>query len=97
MTIGRFRNGTQNVDESGTAEALVAANTYVASVSMKARDGNAGNIYLGDSTVDSTTPPVTPGTVISVSDERGGAINLADIFVDADTNDDDVDFWYILL
>ena len=95
MPVGRFKSGTQNVDVAGTAEALVATDTYVKSVGCKARDGNTGDIYIGDSTIDNPGPPVPPGQSIEVSDDDGIEFNLADIYVDAANNDDDVDFWYL--
>ena len=95
MAIGRCRTGFQDVVSAGTAEALVSTDTYVVSVTMKARAGNSGNLFLGNSTVSSSDSPVTAGSVITLEDS-GHAFNLADIYVDAASSGDDLDFWYLL-
>jgi hypothetical protein len=95
MPVGNFKSGFQTVASAGTAESLVATNTYVHGVTIRARSANTGNAFVGDSTVDSATDaPLTPGDVVSVSHPRV-EFNLADVFVDVAVSGETVDFWYL--
>ncbi len=97
-------SGQQDVAAAGTAEALVASTVayrYVREVTIKAKPGNAGNMYVGNDNANDVTStngyPLAPGDSISFSfvnfpgsgDER---IDLNSIYVDADTSADDVQF-----
>tara|TARA_Y100000310_G_scaffold181482_1_gene181436 strand:+ start:845 stop:1183 length:339 start_codon:yes stop_codon:yes gene_type:complete len=80
-------NGQNTVAAAGTAEAL-AGSTSILGVTIKALRTNTGNIYVGDSSVDSTN-----GFVL----RRGSSVflafdNLADIYIDADTSGEGVSY-----
>ena len=47
--------GTKDVTTAGTAVALVASSTPCKTVHIRAKSGNTGAVYIGGSTVDSTT------------------------------------------
>ena len=86
-TVG---NGQKTVTAAGTAEAL-AASTSIHSVTIKALAGNTNNVYVGDSSVDSTNGFVLDsGESISLDID-----NLADVYIDTDTNGEGVSFIYV--
>lgn len=97
------KSGLQGVASAGTAEALLAASTVVRKVILRAPAGNTGAVFIGDSTVDSSSGYVlSPGeeTTLEFRDPDRGDIgaylpfDLADIYVDAANNDDEVGFLY---
>ena len=81
------------VTTGGTAVAL-SASRRVRSVSIRAKAGNTGQVYVGGSDVDST---VNDGLDAgeSISFDSVGWMDLADIFIDADTNGEGVDFYAV--
>ncbi len=86
-TPSTLRNGRKTVAVAGTAEAL-AASTAILAVTVKALRTNTNNIYVGTSSVTSAN-----GFVLS----RGSSVsfafdNLADIFINADTNGEGVTY-----
>lgn len=95
-----IKTGTQYVASAGTAEALQAASKLVTSVLIVRDPGNAGTVYIGDSTVDSTSgiPLTAEVPAVEITPQRFGRtaaeIDLADIYVDAATNADGVIFSY---
>tara|TARA_Y100000310_G_scaffold345002_1_gene461092 strand:- start:6983 stop:7267 length:285 start_codon:yes stop_codon:yes gene_type:complete len=92
--LGKLRSGTANLTGAGTAQAIVTTSTVASGLVFRARDGNTGNLYVGDSTIDNTGPPITPGTAIGFSDKS--EFDLADIYFDGGTTNDDLDFWYMV-
>ncbi|NIR31662.1 MAG: hypothetical protein GWN84_20590 [Gammaproteobacteria bacterium] len=84
------RNGEKLVATAGTAVTLVGASTIVKSgVRIKARKGNTGTVYIGDSNVDSTNGyPLEPGESEFVEIE-----DLQSIYIDADNNSDGVRYF----
>jgi hypothetical protein len=81
-------NGQKTVTAAGTAEALGAATTLYSGVSVKALATNTNDIYVGSSAVDDTNGYVlSAGEAVFV--ENG---DLANIFIDADTNSEGVSF-----
>lgn len=82
----------KTVAASGTAEPLVGIATPAKLVEITGLPTNAGNAYIGDSTVDATT---NPGIVLSPGQVYGITIsNIANIYVDVDTNGEGVSFNY---
>ena len=96
MPVGNIKSAIKAVAAAATPEALVAAATYVVSVTIKANDTNTNDVFVGDSTVDNagTFPPLSPGTVITIGHSYD--FNLADIFVAVAVNGEGVGIWYIL-
>ena len=86
-------SGEAIVTTGGTAVALSAARR-VRSVLIRAKAGNTGLLYVGGSDVDST---VNDGLDAgeSISFDSVGWMDLADIFIDADTNGEGVDFYAV--
>lgn len=87
-------SGEKTVAAAGTAEALVASSQRVKSVVIIAKAANTGQVYLGGSDVASTTNDGLDARE-SVTIEGVGWFDLADIFVDADTNAEGVDFYAV--
>ena len=88
-----FLAGEKTVTAAGTAEALAAANR-VKSVAIIARTGNTGQVYIGGSDVASTTNDgLDAGETLS--SEAVGWLDLADIYLDVDTNGEGVDFYAV--
>ena len=89
-----------NVDVAGTQEAISSSNVYTPWIEVYAPEGNAGNVYLGNSDVDNTWIPLLPGSMKAYSANElgslgsGDQINLADWYVDADNNNDDLIIQY---
>jgi hypothetical protein len=87
-TVG---NGQKTVASAGTAEVL-ATNTTIKSVTIKALLANTNNVYVGDSSVDSSNGfELDAGESISLDIN-----NLADIYIDVDTNGEGVSYIYIV-
>lgn len=81
------RNGQKTVAAAGTAEAI-SGSVAVNGVIVQALAGNAGNVFVGDSSVDSTNGfELQPGQATSVAID-----NLNKVYVDAANNDDGVCF-----
>ena len=78
-------SGQKSVTTAGTAVAL-ASSTEIISVVIKAKSGNTGNIYVGDSTVDSSTGYILgPGDAVSFD-----MTDLAAVYIDSDVNGEGV-------
>jgi len=81
-------NGQKTVTTAGTAEALASSQELVSGVRIKALSGNAGNIYVGDSSVDSSN-----GFVLGAGEEIFVEIDdLAKVYIDADNNGEGVSY-----
>ena len=80
-------NGQKTVTTAGTAETL-ASSTSVRSVCIKALHGNTNNVYVGDSSVDSSNGYVLDSGETLCIDIQ----NLATIYIDTDTNGEGVSY-----
>ena len=86
--------GEKTVTAAGTAEALIAATKRAKAVTIIAKVGNTGQVYVGGSDVASTTNDgLAAGESISV--EAYTWMDLADIYLDADTNGEGADFYAV--
>lgn len=86
--------GEKTVAAAGTAEKLVAASQRVKAVTMTAKTGNIGQVYVGGSDVASTTNDgLDAGETLSI--EAVGWMDLANLYIDADTNGEGVDFYAV--
>lgn len=80
-------NGRKTVTSAGTAEAL-SGSTFVKTVCIKPLSTNSNNIYIGNSSVTSTTGyPLPSGESISIDIN-----NLNKIYLDVDTNGEGVSY-----
>ena len=84
----------KTVSAAGTAEGLSASSQRVKSVTVIAKTGNTGQVYVGGSDVaSSTNDGLAPGDVLEVPAE--GWLDLADVYVDVDTNGEGVDYYAV--
>jgi hypothetical protein len=80
-------NGQKDVAAAGTAEAL-GGPTAIVSVTIKALGDNTGNIYVGDSSVDSSNGFILePGDSVSLDID-----DLSDVYIDAQVNGEGVSY-----
>ncbi len=87
-------SGEKTVTVAGTAEAL-ASTQQVKSVTIIAKAGNSGQVYVGASDVDNTTNDgLDAGEVLSF-DAHG--VDLADLFIDVDNSGEGVDFYAVVV
>lgn len=90
--------GSETVDASGTAQSLVGSSTDAQMLFVQAKTGNTGAIYFGDSAVDKTTSKQTTllqSQAITISADGGYKLDINEFWIDADNNDDGVDFLYL--
>jgi hypothetical protein len=90
-------NGYKDVASAGTALPLSATSQTAVWLIVQANSGNAGDVYIGDSTVSSTTAPgIEPGDSIPFGRNEGFEdYNLRNLYVDCETgNTDGVTFIY---
>ena len=87
-------SGEKTVTATGTAEALVSASQRAKAVTIIAKTGNTGQVYIGGSDVATTTNDgLDAGETLSI--EAVGWLDLADVFLDVDTNGEGVDFYAV--
>jgi len=80
------------VAAAGTRVALVSASKRVKSVVIIAKAANAGQVYIGGSDVDNAVNDgLDAGESLTI--QAVGWFDLTDIYIDADTNNDGVDFY----
>lgn len=85
-----MKSGQKAVAAANTAEALVATSTPCLSVTVKAKHANTNMIYVGASDVTSSNGFVLDaGEAVTVDID-----NVADVYIDADTNGEGVSFIY---
>ena len=93
-----IKSSSKTVTTAGTAERLTAAALWVTGLTLTAKTGNVGNIFLGDSDVDNTAAPLIPGDEISTQSPVIGGVSvpfdLYEIFIDSAQNGEGVNFWY---
>lgn len=93
------------VATSGTRVPLSATSLKVSYLMIQRDPSNAGNIYLGDSTVTasngivvgSSSPSIAMSADDTEADEDKGYFDLADMYIDAANNGDKVRIAYIAL
>lgn len=105
MVVGIVKSGGVAVASAGTRVAFSSTRLEVTWIKIVARqvDGttNTGAVFIGDNTVSNSSEPNIPaGEVIEIFAQKGPdgmdiPFDLADVFVDADTNADGVSFWYL--
>lgn len=84
-----IQNGFVDLVTPGTAVALGAATTIVR-VTVQAKSGNVGTIYIGGSNVDNTNgPELLPGKAATIEID-----DLSSVFIDGTDGGDGVVYWY---
>jgi hypothetical protein len=93
-----FYSGTKTVAVAGTAEALVAVKTMCTWAVIQPLAANTNNVYIGDSTVSSSNGiwlDSDLGQSLTIPESSAPLPwNLADIYVDVDTDGEGVVFFY---
>lgn len=80
--------GQKNVTTAGTAVQITTTNTGIHTVVVRAKIANTGKIYVGASTVSSTTGlELGPGDAITVTTG-----NLANIYLDCSVSGEGVTY-----
>ena len=84
----------KTVASTGTAVALVSASQRVKSVTIIAKAANTNNIFVGGSDVDvNTNDGLAAGDTLEIPALNW--LDLADIYIDATTNGEGVDFYAV--
>ncbi len=89
-----FLAGEKTVTTAGAAEPLVATSQRVKSLVVIAKNGNTNQVYLGGADVASTTNDGLDAAE-SVTIEAVGWLDLADIYLDVDTNGEGINFYAV--
>ena len=88
-----FITGEKTVTAAGTAEKLATGHRFK-SVVVKDMVGNTGQIYVGGSDVASTTNDgLAPGDALVIPTGAHNYVSGDDVYIDADTNGEGVDFY----
>jgi len=85
------------VASSGTAVPLVASSTDAIGLIVQAKIDNTGAVYFGDSNVDKSTSKqieLLQSQTFTVSAPSGYKIDVNEQYIDADNNNDGVNFIY---
>jgi len=88
MAIGIGTQSLVTVASAGTAVVAGANSVEAHAVIITASKGNTGNLYIGDSTVDSTTGAELAAGEAFIVNGDGEYVDLSTIYVDAATNGD---------
>ena len=86
--------GEKTVTTAGTAESLVSTSQRVKSLVVIAKKGNTNQVYLGGADVASTTNDGLDAAE-TITIEAVGWLDLADIYLDVDTNAEGIDFYAV--
>ena len=84
----------KTVAAAGTAEALVASSQRARSVTIIPKTSNTGQVYVGGSDVASTTNDGLDAGE-SVDFEAVNWLDMADVYIDVDTDGEGVDFYAV--
>lgn len=93
-------DGTGTVTTAGTRVALSATSLKMLSVALRAADTNGGTVVVGAVTVVAAAStrrgfPLKPGESIALNGGHsgdGGAIDLADVYIDSTADGDKVTY-----
>ncbi len=86
--------GEKTVTTAGAAVPLVAASLIVSGIAIVAKSTNTGKIYVGGQGVDNTVNDgLAAGKGLNINPKTH--LDLALVYIDADTNGEGVDFWAV--
>ena len=89
-----FLAAEKTVTTAGTAEAIAAASQRVKSLTLIAKAGNTGQVYVGGSDVGSSTNDgLAPGDSLVIP--AVGWLDLNEVYIDVDTNGEGVDYYAV--
>ena len=84
----------KTVTAAGTAEALTASSQRVKSLSVIAKAGNTGQVYVGGSDVASTTNDgLAPGDTLMIPSLSW--LDLKGVYIDVDVSGEGVEFYAV--
>ena len=87
-------SSAKTVSAAGTAEALAASSQRVKSVTIVAKTGNTGRVYVGGSDVSSATNAgLAPGDTLVVPAVNW--LDLRSLYLNVDTSGEGVDFYAV--
>ena len=94
-----IKEGTVTVSSAGTAVQFEATGISVRSIYILAPDTNSGLIYLGSSTVSSSSGSrMAPGKALTLSVVPGELpINMSQLYVDAASSGDKIEYLAITM
>ena len=97
LLFGQVKDGAKQIFPAGTAVPLGSSEKCVW-VTVQADPDNAGDVYVGDSTVSATRgSALAPGGSVHFGDvDFQEVYNLSEIYVDAATNNDSVRYVYFV-
>jgi hypothetical protein len=84
----------KTVATAGQAEALFSSSQRVRSLTIIAKSGNTGQVYIGGSDVASTTNDGL-ASCGALEIPTGNWLDLSDIYIDVDVNGEGVDFYAV--
>jgi cold shock CspA family protein len=88
----------KNVTTAGTQVRLSATDLFVSAVTIRAKKGNTNDVYIGDADVANSYPDLDANQTVTfeapIISGSHTAINLKEVWVDADTDGEGVDVWY---
>jgi len=90
--------GEQNVASSGIAEPLLPSATYAAMILVWGKSTNVGEICFGTAAVNKISSRqivLSPGSMTSIDVPLAYRIGIHQFYVDADNNNDGVQFFYM--
>jgi hypothetical protein len=89
-------HGTKDVATAGTELPLTTARTMCARLTIQAKPGNTGNIYVGFGTVTSTSYGVvlTSGEslTLGMGETAGNSIDVSKVVIDSSVNGEGVTY-----
>lgn len=90
--------GTTDVSSAGSRVQIDNTVRRVLSITFRARKGNSGNIYVGDSTVSSSAGfELDSGEALTFEFASAGvSARMSDFYVDTSNSGDDVDWAAVL-
>lgn len=102
ITLAPVTVADKAVTSAGTRVALAATSTLVRQVVIQWHPSNVGNVYIGDSSVDSThglilnssNPSISFSAEDSVADEDNCFFDLSTIYIDSVNSADAVKMLY---
>lgn len=88
--------GEKDVTAAGTGEMLIGSSTNCRVLTIQAKPGNAGNIYVGDTLVSSAAYGfvLTAGESVSLVAQMGTKLDISEHYIDSDNNGEGVTFMY---
>ena len=92
QALSSIGSGQKDVTTAGTAEPLSSTSIPCRAIAIKAKSTNTGNIYVGDSSVSSSTGFILRGSESITLDID----DVSKVYIDADVDGEGVSFIYLV-